>query len=1080
MTLRRCFNRHLFLLLAVAIVAGAASPVAAFSAREGHTKVVISKNLMMLPNASAAAEVVQKGGGEIVQEYETQTVAYFLTDTLKGLSDRAAELRVEIRPRDDFDKIFLPEGTIDARRGVEGSLPGLQRSAPYKKGEWGAYILQFAGPIKPEWEKQVESLGVKLVQYIPYNAYIVAGTPEVMRTAEKLPFVQLVDMLHVGLKVHPQPGKEGDIRDFIVQLIDAPGVDAFMDSLGARASSKVTTRRASAGQLDLQASFAARDLPDIVASPLVFCVVEAPILQPSDERVALSLTRNVSGGPEARAPANPGSYKAWLDGICPFCTHLQDDHFWVGVADASGLDDGATNGRHNPALPGPKVRFGTNFDSPGADLVDTSSHGTMIAGIATGDTTNATATDYPGGYFYATGVAPSAGVYVTKISRSSSPTGTFAYAHDAASQPAGQDDVRVQNHSYNQYGSSPCYGGTYSVLSQQFDQSVIDADNGLFNSSIDPIVLTVSAGNQIGQIDRLHHTDPCASTRKFTLPPGTAKNVISVGSAEIPRSSLEQWQCHFCGQNSFENIAANSMRGTLTTGWYKPDLFAPAENIVSTRSQAESYPHDDGAQCRPTPSNSSPLVAGSDYVAGGGTSFAAPVAAGAALLARRFYEEAVNPGCHGSSVSPCIPYSSRPSLTKAMLIAGARSMAGGAEKNLLYAPFAEPEYTVESQPIGVFPNNQQGFGRISLEDVLSPYPFRYFVNEPPSSLLTPTAQWTRTLTVHDATLPVKIALVWSDPPAVLSPGQTTTTPLVNDLDLRVDLGTPCGKRFVGNKLVIENTTQGEVSFDYGCNNANLPADVLNNAEIARFFAPAGTTFTVYVTNASGMANSAQTFALVAYNAYDAASTSLPLGTPVISPLDSTSSTRITFSWSPVSGAPLGYDIRRKSGLNGESTYGTPVHVTATSFDSLTDGGALLTPNTAYVYQVRATRPPFASAWSEPDLATTSAYTHADANHHIVAGSVMAATDIVELRAVVNSVRAAASLPQYVPILPSNPNGSLAGAVIHAEDISQLRAALDAARNSLGLAAAVYTDSQLIHSSTTVKAVHINDLRDGVQ
>src|SRR5436190_20818189 len=111
MTLIRSVCRPFHFWLAVAIMAGAVSPLVAFTAREGHTKVVISKNLMMLPNASAAAEVVQKGGGEVVQEYETQTVAYFLTDTLKGLSDRAAQLRVEIRPRDDFDKIFLPEGT---------------------------------------------------------------------------------------------------------------------------------------------------------------------------------------------------------------------------------------------------------------------------------------------------------------------------------------------------------------------------------------------------------------------------------------------------------------------------------------------------------------------------------------------------------------------------------------------------------------------------------------------------------------------------------------------------------------------------------------------------------------------------------------------------------------------------------------------------------------------------------------------------------------------------------------------------------------------------------------------------------
>src|SRR4051812_17316298 len=110
----RSTSRGLQLLSAIALMAGLASPLMAFNPRGGHTKVVVSKNLMMKPNASAAATLIEKGGGEIVQEYETQTVAYFLTESLKSLAERAAQLAVEIRIREDFDQIFLPEGTIDA------------------------------------------------------------------------------------------------------------------------------------------------------------------------------------------------------------------------------------------------------------------------------------------------------------------------------------------------------------------------------------------------------------------------------------------------------------------------------------------------------------------------------------------------------------------------------------------------------------------------------------------------------------------------------------------------------------------------------------------------------------------------------------------------------------------------------------------------------------------------------------------------------------------------------------------------------------------------------------------------------
>jgi hypothetical protein len=1071
-------SRGLQLLSAAAIVAGVASPLIAFNPRGGHTKVVVSKNLMMKPNASAAAMLIEKGGGEIVQEYETQTLAYFLTESLKSLADRAAQLGVEIRVREDFDQVFLPEGTVDARKGVAGSLPGLHLSAPYKKGESGVYLLQFAGPILPEWEKQVESLGVKLVQYIPYNAYLAAATPEAMTSAGKLPFVQLSDRFHLALKIHPTTDQSGEARDLIVQLMDAAGVDAFVSSFSARSTGKAaTTRRVSAGELQLHGTFDPRDLPDILDSPLVFGVVEEPVVQPSDERVALSVTKNVSGAADARvlAAGSPGTYKNWLASLCPFCTFLQDDHFWLGVAD-KGVDDGTTSGRHNPSLnpdpSKPKVRFGSNLDFSvfPQTPAGVSSHGTMIAGVAAGDPPTATASDKdPSGYFYGTGVAPSAGVYVTKI-YPGIPQGSPSYtpvadsASDAANPPDNFDTVRVQNHSFNDYyhnpGRSTCYGGVYSLLSQQFDYSVLDADNGTHNSTKEPMVLTVSAGNQLNQ---LSNGDPCASSRSWTLPPGTAKNVISVGSTEVPRSSSEQWQCHYCGQTSLENIAADSMRGTANPGWYKPDLFAPAENIVSTRSVTDTGNGND--QCGPTNTQIQPLD--NQYIAGGGTSFAAPVAAGAALLARRFYEEVVNPGCHGSSSSPCSPDSATPALTKAMLIAGARSMANGKNTTLRYDSSAVPAITRFDQGVILpFPNSQQGFGRINLEDVLSSYPIRYFVNEGTSATTLPTATWSKQLTVHDPTLPVKIALVWSDPPAALADQQSTTTiPLVNDLNLRVSLATSPCTRYVGNQLGFTTGHEtDEVSLDY-CNNGAPPWDTVNNVEIARFFAPAGTTtFTVSVDNASGVGHDPQSFALVAYNAYDA-SISAPPGTPVLT--DITTSGSVALSWSAVAGTPTGYEIRRKAaGTNGFVTLAT------VATPGYTDSG--LPANASYVYQVRSLRSPYTSAWSSPDLATTVTPTH------VVLGGIIAASKIVQLRALVNAVRSTASLPMYSPQPPSNPDGSLAGGIIHLEDISQLRAALDEARATLGVSALSYTDQQLTHQSTRVKAIHLNELMDGVQ
>ena len=177
----------------------------------------------------------------------------------------------------------------------------------------------------------------------------------------------------------------------------------------------------------------------------------------------------------------------------------------------------------------------------------------------------------------------------------------------------------------------------------------------------------------------------------------------------------------------------------------------------------------------------------------------------------------------------------------------------------------------------------------------------------------------------------------------------------------------------------------------------------------------------------------------------------------------------TLTWSPVNGNPTAYDVRRKAG---GTDYGTPVRWPTSPY---TDTSVV--SNTAYVYQVRAVNSPFTSAWSAPVLATTNHYTHPAAGNHVSAGDGIAAADIIELRAVVNSVCAAAgsSAPTY-----TDPDLLIHPVTIRLEHISQLRAALDEARLQLVLPAATYSDQPLIQNQAPVKATHINELRDGVQ
>jgi hypothetical protein len=48
-------------------------------------------------------------------------------------------------------------------------------------GKRSLHLVQFAGPVKPEWYRSLEKTGVQVVDYIPHNAYLVYGDAAALR-----------------------------------------------------------------------------------------------------------------------------------------------------------------------------------------------------------------------------------------------------------------------------------------------------------------------------------------------------------------------------------------------------------------------------------------------------------------------------------------------------------------------------------------------------------------------------------------------------------------------------------------------------------------------------------------------------------------------------------------------------------------------------------------------------------------------------------------------------------------------------------------------------------------------------------
>lgn len=69
------------------------------------------------------------------------------------------------------------------------------------------HLIQFAGPVKPEWRAELEATGVKIVSYIPQNAYLVYGPAAALAAAQTWAgtnaFVQWEGAYNDAWKINP-------------------------------------------------------------------------------------------------------------------------------------------------------------------------------------------------------------------------------------------------------------------------------------------------------------------------------------------------------------------------------------------------------------------------------------------------------------------------------------------------------------------------------------------------------------------------------------------------------------------------------------------------------------------------------------------------------------------------------------------------------------------------------------------------------------------------------------------------------------------------------------------------------------
>ncbi|HGY92196.1 MAG TPA: PKD domain-containing protein [Planctomycetes bacterium] len=536
--------------------------------------------------------------------------------------------------RDDMDFIPLSGHLLDGAHPMDllSSLSPEWLSgdigAPNLPVDAGLYLIQFDGPIADSDRSRIDALGLDVVQYVPFNAYVLSLSPEeaVMLDglSASLPSMRLAIPYHPAFRVTPSVREaarttRGVLLPMTVQLVDGDGVRSAMDfivSLGGRILHQVKV----GPYLNLMVDLDPAQVRDLAHHPRVFAIEERHPRRRLDERQGQIVAGNVSG-----ASLGGPNYLSWLS------SHgfnaSQFSSFSVNV-----VDDATSLGGH-PDLPSTRVDFQLN---PTSQSGPQEGHGFLNAQIIAGfNNGTGSAVEDSGGYNYGLGIAPWSHVGSTAIFGNSNATGT-SWESSAYAQGA-----RISSNSWG-------FGGPiadYDSSAQEYDFIVRDARGS--QSGLQELSVIFAAGND----------GPGPNT---VGSPSTAKNIITVGASE----NVRQTGTDGCGTGNGEANNANdlvgfSSRGPVNAsggdGRWKPEIVAPGTHIQAGVPQSNYNGLSICDQYFP--------LGQTLYGWSSGTSHSTPaVAAGAALI----YQDSLNNGLGAPS----------PALQKAILVNTAEYLTG--------------------------------------------------------------------------------------------------------------------------------------------------------------------------------------------------------------------------------------------------------------------------------------------------------------------------------------------------------------------------------------------------------------------
>ncbi|MBI5191105.1 MAG: S8 family serine peptidase [Nitrospirae bacterium] len=646
------------------------------------------------------------------------------------------------------DRIALRNFPFKASAG-EPSVPQELMGKKPAPGRPGYLVVKFLGKDNQAARKRLTALGVRFFGYIPDDAFLAKVPQSAMAALSADPAVEFTGEYRPAYRLHKKlidavSRKDKGSVTLVMQAFDGEDLGPIRDAVASLGGT----------------SEVMSDRPGLNGKFL-------KVVADASKLASLADVEGVQWIEEEEKPVLFNDKSA---------TVLNADYLWslsvplkgtgqiVGVAD-TGLDTGDRDTLH-PDFAGTTSDGKTKLKSVywygrlnPAKWDDPDGHGTHVAGSVLGSgakadeltpSTPIKGMAYDGQLVFQSLLTAAGGLLAANVN-------TIIFP-DAYGQGA-----RIHS---NSWGFANSYGDyTYSAsLADTFTWEHKDF-TPVFSAGNDGVDLLPDNGTSYG--DGVVELGSLSS-------PATAKNVIAVGASENNRPTLnstygQNWAADFT-QNPIQNdrVADNtsgmvgfSSRGPCDDGRIKPDIVAPGTFVMSTKSSMSSAYWTTASQIGYNASLNN------YYASNGGTSMSAPLAAGAAALVREYLVE--------------VGITSPPSaLVKAVLVAGAHDMTPG-------------QYTSPSEDVSGRPDNNQGWGRLDLKAALFPVSPTVMLHKRDDTGLSTSGYSSYTFTVGNATVPVRVNLVWTDYPSTTA----ASIHLVNDIDLTVTA--PDGHVYHGNR-----------------------------------------------------------------------------------------------------------------------------------------------------------------------------------------------------------------------------------------------------------------------------------------